>query len=375
MEPKAVAIVTCGNENAKELKKLLADTHYGFSISKWDLRNELTHYRAKDIAWSQDSNNAQTASAVYAISQFPMVAITMVKGFNESILFLQCSRGWARSHCVGKTVEALLNSMMMSDEPKYRAKLYSDRAWPIMKHLVNDAVHFLDNPFDDVHKVVDTSGFRVDEQWPFSLIHKNIEALHNFMTVWCELKDLEDGRGLTALNPPKREPPADIHDDSHGGERIDDQPRTDDPSQTAPPVMAPPQGAPLAFTFTVDGNTNTDADARASSDINSARDGHPEGIGPRGAVAKDKTDITPWIHLLDKHNVDGDDRRVFFLLAQRGKSGAAKANDILWHPQIKNVGQFRDASAYVHSMSCHAHTSLTNPGDDNRTAITPSNTV
>ena len=80
MEPKAVAIVTCGNEHVKELKKLLGETHYAFSISKWDLRNELTEYRAKDVAWAQDSNNAQTASAVYAISQFPYVVITIVNG-------------------------------------------------------------------------------------------------------------------------------------------------------------------------------------------------------------------------------------------------------------------------------------------------------
>ena len=68
MDPFAVAIISCGNDTIKEVKKLLGDSHHALSVSKWDLRSHLLDYRAKDVAWGKDSDNPQTASAVYAIS-------------------------------------------------------------------------------------------------------------------------------------------------------------------------------------------------------------------------------------------------------------------------------------------------------------------
>ena len=97
----------------------------------------------------------------------------------------------------------LLNNMMDGDQPKYKAILYPDIEWPIMDHLVESVLDFVDNPFAEHHKVEDTSMYRIDEQWPNRLIHNNIEALHNLMTVWCELKMDMDTRQLAALYPPR----------------------------------------------------------------------------------------------------------------------------------------------------------------------------
>ena len=111
-----LAIISCGSEQVKEIRKLLADSPHSLSVEKWDLRSHLVDYRPKDVACGKDSDNPQTASAVYAISQFPETVITIVEGISDKpILLLQCNRGYSRSHCVAKTVETLLNSMMIGD--------------------------------------------------------------------------------------------------------------------------------------------------------------------------------------------------------------------------------------------------------------------